>query len=95
MRSRTYDKEFKINALELYKKGKTGTEICRDLGVPESTFWGWLKQYSTEGMESFTGSGNVKPINQETLQLRKELDDVKMERDILKKALDIFSRQKQ
>lgn len=94
MRSRTYDKEFKLNALSLYKNGKSRTKICRDLGIPYGTFWGWLKQSREEGIESFTGSGNVKPNNEETLKLKRELDDVKMERDILKKALAIFSRQK-
>jgi transposase len=94
MRSRTYDKEFKLNALELYKNGKSKTKTCRDLGIPCGTFWGWLKQSRAEGIESFTGSGNVKPNNEETLKLKRELDDVKMEQDILKKALAIFSRQK-
>jgi transposase len=95
MRSRTYDKEFKINALELHKNGKSHADICRDLGIPYNTFWSWLQQSNTEGITSFTGSGNVKPVNQEAVRLKKELDDVKMERDILKKALAIFSRQKQ
>ena len=94
MRSRTYDKEFKLNALALYKNGKSRTKICKDLGIPYGTFWGWLKQSREEGIKSFTGSGNVKPNNEETLKLKRELDDVKMERDILKKALAIFSRQK-
>lgn len=95
MKQRTYDKEFKLNALDLYKNGKSGSDICKDLGIPPATFWGWLKQCNTEGATSFTGSGNVKPANEEAHRLKKELDDVKMERDILKKALAIFSRQKQ
>lgn len=92
---RTYDKEFKLNALALYKNGKTGSEVCEDLGIPHATFWNWLKQMNTEGADSFVGSGKIKPVNDETYRLKKELDDVKMERDILKKALAIFSRQKQ
>ena len=94
MKQRTYDKEFKISALELHNNGKSGSDICRDLGIPISTFWSWLKKRDTEGAKSFTGSGNVKPSNEETLKLKRELEDVKMERDILKKALAIFSRQK-
>ncbi len=95
MKQRTYDKEFKLNALDLYKKGKSGSDICKDLGIPHGTFWNWIKIFDAEGAASFTGSGNVKPVNQEAHLLKKELDDVKMERDILKKALAIFSRQKQ
>jgi transposase len=95
MRSRTYDKEFKLNALELYKKGKGTGDICRDLGIPYGTFWSWLKQYEAEGSKSFTGSGNIKPANADMHKLKKELEAVKMERDILKKALAIFSKPKQ
>jgi transposase len=94
MRLRTYDKEFKINALELYNNGKAGSDICRDLGIPMSTFWGWLKQKELEGAESFSGSGTAKPSNEEAIRLKRELEDVKAERDILKKALAIFSRQR-
>ena len=92
---RTYDKEFKLNALALYKCGKSGTDICKDLGIPEPTFWYWLKKLDTEGAKSFVGSGKIKPVNEEAHRLKKELEDIKMERDILKKALAIFSRQKQ
>ena len=94
MGSRRYDKEFKLNALELYKGGKPGSEICRDLGIPEGTFWGWLEEYKNNGDESFRGSGKIKASNEETMRLQKELDIVKMERDILKKALAIFSKTK-
>jgi transposase len=94
MGSRRYDKEFKFNALELYKNGKSGTEICRDLGIPEGTFWGWLEEYQKNGEKSFPGSGNIKASNEDIMRLKKELEDTKMERDILKKALAIFSRVK-
>jgi len=95
MKLRTYDKDFKVNALGLYKNGKSGSDICRDLGIPMSTFWSWLKQEETEGIKGFSGSGNVKPSNEEALRLKRELEDVRQERDILKKALAIFSRQRQ
>lgn len=94
MRLRTYDKEFKLNAIELYKKGKKPAEVCRDLGIPDATFYSWLKQYNQEGAKSFPGSGNVKESDKEISRLKKELADIQLERDILKKALAIFSRQK-
>lgn len=96
MRSRSYDKEFKLNAVLLYKNGKkNAAQVCRDLGIPHSTFSGWLKEYEKEKEKSFPGSGNIKVSNQDSLKLRQELNDTKMERDILKKALAIFSKQKQ
>lgn len=94
MRSRTYDKEFKSNAVALYKSGKSGGQVCRDLGIPSSTFWGWVEEDSKEGEKSFPGSGNIKASNQELHELKRQLEDIKMERDILKKALAIFSQQK-
>jgi len=94
MKTRSYDKEFKLNALELYKNGKSGSDVCRDLEIPHATFWYWLKQYEEEGSQSFVGSGKIKPVNEDARKLKKELEDVKMERDILKKALAIFSKQR-
>lgn len=95
MKVRRYDREFKLNALELLKIGdKTQAAICRELGIPESTMDGWKKAYQEDGADAFPGSGSIKASNIDTYKLQKELADVKMERDILKKALAIFSKQK-
>lgn len=94
MRARTYDREFKKNAVKLYKSGKTLSQVCKDLGIPGSTLNGWIKHYQEEGEKSFPGSGCIKASNQEIHDLHKELNNVRMERDILKKALAIFSKQK-
>lgn len=93
MRSKSYDKAFKLNAILLYKNGKKWGEVCKELGIPDSTLSGWLKQYEQEGEESFIGSGKIKPDNQEIMLLKKQLADMKLERDILKKAVAIFSKQ--
>jgi transposase-like protein len=95
MRTRNYDREFKINSIKLYRESqKSMTEICKDLGIPISTFNGWLKEFENFGEGSFPGSGKVKPCNEEVYRLKKQLADVTMERDILKKAIAIFSRPK-
>jgi len=95
MRSRNYDREFKLNAVKLHKNsGKKAREISKDLGVPESTFCIWVKEYRKNGENSFRGSGNIKSSNEELYKLKKELKDAQMERDILKKALAIFSQKK-
>lgn len=91
MGPRSYDKEFKQNAIELYKSGKKARAICYDLGIPESTFDGWISKYKKHGEKAFPGSGN--PQDPENAKLKKELADVTLERDILKKALAIFSKQ--
>ena len=94
MEKRKYDKEFKLNAVRLYEGGKKASQVCKDLGIPDATFFHWLKLFSKEGDRSFSGSGNIKSSNEELYKLKKELDDTRLERDILKKALAIFSRPK-
>lgn len=95
MKPRKYDKEFKLNAIALLQKGnKTQAQICRELGIPESTMDGWKKAVKEEGENAFPGSGNIKASNVDYHAIQKELEDVKQERDILKKALAIFSKQK-
>jgi transposase-like protein len=90
-----YDKEFKLNAIKLYKEGgKTCGEIAANLGIPKSTLYTWAMEYEDNGEAGFKGSGTPKACNEELYRLRKELADVKMERDILKKAVAIFSRPK-
>lgn len=95
MRSRSYDREFKMNAVMLLKDGKKGhNEICRDLGIPSSTFSGWVDQYDRDKENSFKGSGTIRASQEERHITLKEYNDMKEERDILKKALAIFSQQK-
>lgn len=92
---RKYDREFKLNAVKLYQEsGKSLETISNNLGIPMTTLAGWVKQCKEHGETSFVGSGTVMPCNEELFRLRRELADIKQERDILKKAVAIFSRPK-
>jgi transposase len=89
---RNYDKEFKLNAVALYKEsGRSYKQISEELGIPPSTLVGWIKEQEACGTESFPGKGYIKQSDMEVVQLRKELAIAREERDILKKALGIFS----
>lgn len=89
---RVYDKEFKINAVTLCKSsGRPSKEIAEELGIPYSSLKTWVRQYAQNQQESFPGKGYVKPIDLELTNLRKENACLRQERDILKKALAIFS----
>jgi len=89
---RTYDKDFKINAVNLYKSsGKSLKTIAQEFGLATSTLSKWVDQHVQNGDESFPGKGQVKVSEEEIRALRKELMHVRQERDILKKALAIFS----
>lgn len=92
MKQERYDKEFKLNAARLYlanKDSKSIKAIAEDLGVSRATLGHWVTQYQSKGEKSFVGSGYV--VNQEMKDLTRELQLVKQERDILKKAVVIFS----
>ncbi len=94
-KQRKYDKEFKLNAVKLCKERDKGYEqIATDLGIPKSTLYTWIQEHKENGEAGFKGSGVIKPCNEELYRLRKELADMKQERDILKKAEAIFSRHK-
>lgn len=89
---RKYDKEFKINAVNLYLKGsRSYDQVGEELGIPGATLASWVEKHRNEGDEAFPGKGHLRPSDAEIMQLRKELAIVKEERDILKKALGIFS----
>ncbi len=91
MGRRQFDLEFKHTIVELLLSGKTLKEICLDYSLGESMVSRWCREYST-------ASGSLKSkeaITEEQLELttlRKELREVKMERDILKKAVSTFSK---
>ncbi len=89
---RKYDKEFKQNAVSLcLKADRPYREIAKNLGVAPSTLTVWVEAIQKNGIEAFPGKGHLKPSDAEVAQLRKELAIVREERDILKKALGIFS----
>ena len=93
---RAYDKEFKINSVKLYlESDRTYPEISSELGIPTGTLVGWVKNQKKDGKEAFPGKGHIKASDKEVFELRKALAIAREERDILKKALGIFSlRQK-
>ena len=61
---RNYDREFKINAVKLYREsGKSYGQLSQDLGVPLATLAQWIKRYKDHGEEGFPGSGSLMPCD--------------------------------
>jgi transposase len=82
---RTFTKEFKQEAVRLAETSrKPITEIARDLGVSDSTIHNWRKQLALHGEQAFPGSGHQTAQEEELRRLKRELEIVKQERDILK-----------
>jgi transposase len=92
---RVYDREFKLNAINLYlTSGRSYEQVSDELGIPVGTLVTWMKSHKKEGGEAFPGKGHIKPSDTEVVNLRKALAIACEERDILKKALGIFSLQR-
>jgi transposase len=90
---RTYTREFKIEAAKLsYNSDKSSEEIAQDLGVSQSSLNRWRREYRADPDQAFPGNGQIKDRDAEVVQLKKELREARMERDILKKAVAIFTR---
>lgn len=92
---RYHSEEFKREAVELsYSSGKTIRELANDLGIHDSLLTRWRRELKTSGEKAFPGHGVQKltPQEEENLRLKRELAIVTEERDILKKAVAIFSK---
>lgn len=86
-----YDKEFKLSAVQLYlSRQESRDKIATDLGVSRASLGKWVASYKRDGERSFPGSGRV--VESELRALKQELHLVRQERDILKKAMAIFSQ---
>lgn len=90
---RIFDKEFKLNAVKLVKEQKlTLTQASHDLGIGKSTLQRWVRELEKyDEAQSFPGKGHLHTDDERYRKLERENEILKRERDILKKALAIFS----
>ena len=68
-------------------------QAARDLDVHENVLRKWVKEFGSDPVQAFPGHGQMKPEQQEIEQLRREVQKLKAERDILKKAAAFFTRE--
>ena len=90
---RRYDADFKKEAVRLVLNGKSINEAASDLGISSNILARWRREYLEHNDQAFPGQGKLKPEDERIRKLERELRDVTEERDILKKALAIFSKQ--
>ena len=92
-RKRTYDNEFKLEAVRLViEEGHSASSVERQLGTGRGVVYKWVHEYNADPEHPFPGKGQLKPPERELRDLRCELERVRRERDILKKAVAIFSK---
>ena len=91
---KSFSPEFKREAVRLLDTSrKQPADLARELGVRRNQLYKWKEQLSRRGQGAFPGSGRGSGGNDEVARLRKELERVKEERDILKKAAAYFAKE--
>jgi transposase len=90
---KTYTREFKIQALRMIiDQGLSLAEVSRQLGVGENCLRNWRQAARDKGTDgAFPGPGKLNPADEELHRLRAEVQRLKSERDLLKKAAAYFA----
>jgi len=91
---RKFDREFKHMVIELSYNREDLTALAAELDIRVDLIYRWRREATTHLEASFPGQGNkiLTEEQKEITRLKKELRDAQMERDILKKAVIIFSK---
>lgn len=91
---RTFTAEFKQQAVAMIvEQGLSVAEVAADLEVNPNLLRKWKLQLETEGDAAIPGNGKLTPEQEELRRLREENRQLKMERDILKKATAFFAKE--
>jgi|SRR5579871_3704345 transposase-like protein len=90
-RGRRYDKQFKADAIALVQSGRTAVEVARDLGVSTWAVRYWIRQAREGTLSESKKLATETPQQREMRRLQQEIDYLRRQRDILKKALAIVS----
>jgi transposase len=89
--AKKYDNDFKVMIVELLQSGLKANQVGDEYGLNANMIVRWKREYASKSGD-FSKKREISMESQELKLLRKELSNVKMERDILKKAVGIFSK---
>lgn len=91
---KSFTREYKIETVKMVTEGgASAAQIADDIGIHVNTLYKWIREFSTKPEEAFPGKGNLATSDAEMIrELKRENERLKMEREILKKAMAIFSR---
>ena len=91
---KTYTREFKLEAVRLStEEGRSGAAVAQELGIHRNLLYRWRKEFFEDETESFPGRGKLKASDEEIRRLEREVKRLREDREILKKALEFFSRE--
>ena len=89
-RGQRYDHAFKLESIKLVtQRGMSKSRVSRDLGMSVQTLTSWIAKYEEGPTRADAGAF----ASEEIRELRKENEELRMERDILKKATAFFARE--
>ena len=87
---REFTNEFKLETVKLAERGDVPVaQVARDLGLHETVLWRWMQRYGKRP----NGTRLTPDEHEELIRLRRENKRLTMERDILKKAVGIFTKE--
>ena len=87
-----YAREFKVEAVRLLEtSGRSVSELERELGIGRGNLWRWKRELTADGEDAFPGHGRLTPEQEELRRLQRENAILRQERDILRRAIAIFS----
>jgi len=90
---KSYDNEFKREAVRLVvEEGRKASEVERNLGITPTLVSRWVREMSEDPEYTFPGKGRLQAPDEEIRKLQRENERLRRERDILKKAVAIFSK---
>ena len=90
---RQHTPEFRAGAVKLVLDGKRVAEVARDLGLSESLLHNWVRQAKIDAGEGRPGEALTTEEREELARLRKEVKDLRMERELLKKWAAFFAKE--
>ena len=92
-RRRKFTNEFKAETVKLIlESGKTVAKVARELDLTESSVRNWLKQAEIDSGEGPPGALTTEE-REEFRRLQREVRELRMEREILKKATAFFAKE--
>ena len=92
-KKKTYDAEFKRQAVALADStDRTAAKVEQELGLYQGAIRHWHIELGEHSEEAFPGAGNLHASEEDVRRLHREIEILRQERDILKKAVAIFSK---
>ncbi len=89
-KQRKYDQDFKKEVIKMVEAGRSVPDVAQSLGIGKNLIYYWIK--GTKGIQSPPGQKTGLLYDEDKTALHKRIKELEQERDILKKALGIFSR---